>query len=411
MTTEKKNSILKLILSAVVIGLLIGVIYFVLQKVGLKDITKEELQEIIESQGAKAPLAFILISFLQVTLIPVPALVTILAGNYVFGMAESFLYSYVGMFLGAMAAFTLGKLIGRPFVNWIVGSKEKVDDWLYKIKGKEGVLIFFLFLVPLFPDDVLCAIAGLLPFSFLTFAGIQLVTRALSIFVTLLFMSGQMLTWDSWGIPVLIFVIILFIVSFVFAFKYTDEIEDFFSSIFRKVYYGEQYFLKFKEGVKPGKRIHIDKKFATKSSPWRIAGLYVCEEGFVIDIYSYSERKRHLPEVDFTTALMLDGEYIPCEASVRHLSHARKKGKRNRDFRGVRQFVKHYKTELFTSRVFLRCFYRYDREVTPEQMEKLYLEADFKSKSGSDCKTRLRLAKENKSLVKTVKLIFSKKKK
>ena len=410
MTTEKKNSIIKLIISVSVIGLLVLAVYFVTKKVGLRDITKEEIQEIIESQGAKAPLAFILLSFLQVTLIPVPAIVTILAGNYVFGIAGSFLYSYIGMFCGAMTAFALGKLIGRPFVNWIVGSKEKVDDWLYKIKGKEGVLIFFLFLVPLFPDDVLCAIAGLLPFSFLTFAGIQLITRALSIFVTLLFMSGQMLTWDVWGISALILVIILFIVSFVFAFKYTDEIEDFFSSLFRKVYYGEPYFLQFKEGAKPGKRIHIDKKFATKSSPWRIAGLYICEEGFVIDIYSYSQRKRHLPEVDFTTALTLDGEYIPCEESVRHLSHARKKGKRNKDFRGIRRFVKHYKTELFTSRVFLRCFYKYDKEITPEQLKKLYLEVEFKSKAGSDTKIFLKLAKDNKSLIKTVKLIFSKNK-
>ncbi|MBQ3572740.1 MAG: hypothetical protein IJA15_07930, partial [Clostridia bacterium] len=104
MTTEKKNSIIKLIISVSVIGLLVLAVYFVMKKIGLQDITKEEIQEIIESQGAKAPLAFILISFLQVTLIPVPAIVTILAGNYVFGIAGSFLYSYIGMFCGAMTA-------------------------------------------------------------------------------------------------------------------------------------------------------------------------------------------------------------------------------------------------------------------------------------------------------------------
>ena len=411
MTAEKKNSIIKLIISAVVIGLLIGTIYFVMKRLGISDITKEELQVIIENQGAKAPLAFILISFLQVTLIPVPALVTILAGNYVFGAVQSFLYSYIGMFLGAMAAFTLGKLLGRPFVNWIAGSKEKVDDWLYKIKGKEHILIFFLFLLPLFPDDLLCAIAGLLPFSFFTFAAIQLVTRAVSIFITLLFMSGQMLTWDGWGIPVLLLVIIGFIVAFVFAFKYSDEIEDFFSSMFRKVYYGEEYFLSYKEGVKPGKRIRVDKKFSTKSSPWRVAGVYLCEEGFVVDIYSYSQRKRHIPEVDFTAHLMLDGEYIPCESMVRHISHAKKIGKKRKDSFKIRQFVKHYKTELFASRVFIRSFYKYDREITPEQLEWLYLEADFKSKLGADSKARLKLATERKGVIETVKLIFSKKKK
>lgn len=411
MTTEKKNSILKLIISGLVVGLLIGAVYFVMKKLGLKDITKEQLQVIIEEQGAKAPIAFIVISFLQVTLIPVPALVTILAGNYVFGALESFLYSYIGMFLGAMTAFTLGKFLGRPFVNWLVGSKEKVDDWLYKIKGKEPVLIFFLFLLPLFPDDVLCAIAGLLPFSFFTFAVIQLITRAISIFTTLLFMSGQMLTWDGWGVPVLIVVIIAFVFAFIYSIKFSDEIEDFFSSMFRKVYYGEPYFLALKEGEKPGKRIHIDKKFSTKSSPWRVAGVYRCEEGFVVDIYSYSQRKRHIPEIDFTASLVLDGEQIPCESTVCHVSHAKKVGKRRKDSFKVRQFVKHYKTELFASRVFIRSFYRCEREITPEALDKLYLEAEFKSKQGTDSKVRLKLARERKSFKATVKLIFSKNKK
>jgi hypothetical protein len=66
---------------------------------------------------------------------------------------------------------------------------------------------------------------------------------------------------------------------------------------------------------------------------------------------------------------------------------------------------------LFASRVFIRSFYKYDREITPEQLEWLYLEADFKSKLGADSKARLKLATERKGVIETVKLIFSKKKK
>ena len=39
----------------------------------------------------------------------------------------------------------LGRKIGRPFVNWIVGDKETVDYYLKKLKGKETIILFFMF--------------------------------------------------------------------------------------------------------------------------------------------------------------------------------------------------------------------------------------------------------------------------
>ena len=124
---DKKKTVFKLIISLIVIAVIAILGFLLFKRFGLKDITREEIQSFIESKGAVAPLIFILLSFAQVTLIPIPGAVTILAGNYLFGAVKAFIYSYIGMLLGAMVAFFLGKLIGRPFVNWIAGSKEKAN--------------------------------------------------------------------------------------------------------------------------------------------------------------------------------------------------------------------------------------------------------------------------------------------
>jgi len=225
MKKETKQSIIKLFLSALLIGAIVGVIYLIMYFLGITDMTQEELQEIISSAGVVAPLIFILISFLQVTFVPIPGAVTILAGNYVFGAAGSFVYSYIGMLLGALFAFALGRWIGRPFVNWIAGGKEKVDEWLQKLKGRENVLLFFMFFLPAFPDDILCSVAGILPIGWFGFTLMQVITRATSVGATLLFMSGEVIPFDEpWGIAVLAVVGILAVLAFVISYRNAERI-------------------------------------------------------------------------------------------------------------------------------------------------------------------------------------------
>lgn len=225
---DTKKMILRLILSCLVIGCIIGIVYLILHLTGITKLTQEQLQAYIKSTGAIAPLIYILVSFLQVTFVPIPGAITIIAGNYVFGTWLAYLYSYIGMLTGAMFAFFLGKAIGRPFANWIVGSAEKVDEWMARLKGKQNVVLFFMFFLPFFPDDILCTIAGLLPIGYLGFLAMQLITRATSIGFTLLFMSGEVIPYEGWGLVVLSVIAVICIVAFIFSMKYSEKINDFF---------------------------------------------------------------------------------------------------------------------------------------------------------------------------------------
>lgn len=223
---DKKKTIKRLIISIVIIALLIGIFALIFKALGVFDLSREQLQEKIARAGALGPLIFILLSFLQVTFVPIPSVITILAGNYVFGFALSFVYSLIGILLGSIFAFFLGRKIGRPFVNWIFNDKETVDYYLNNLKGKEIVVLFFMFLLPLFPDDALCSIAGIMPISYPLFIVMQLITRSTSILATLLFMSGEIIPYHGWGLVVLIIIGIASIILFIIAYKNSEKINN-----------------------------------------------------------------------------------------------------------------------------------------------------------------------------------------
>ena len=62
-----------------------------------------------------------------------------------------------------------------------------------------------MFLLPMFPDDILCSIAGIMPITYSVFIFMQLITRFTSIGGTLLFMSGEIIPYHGWGLVLIIF--------------------------------------------------------------------------------------------------------------------------------------------------------------------------------------------------------------
>ena len=209
MTKNKKQIITKITISSIILILLILLVYTFFKEVGITSISKEQIQAYISSKGILGPFLFILISFLQVTFIPIPGLVTIVAGFYLFGIWKAFIYSFIGIFLGSICAFILGRKLGKPFIYWIVGTQKKVDAYLEKINNKEAKFLFLMFLLPLFPDDLLCLVSGISTIKFIDFSSILIITRLTTIGTTLLVISGDFTESN------LIFIITLLILYFI----------------------------------------------------------------------------------------------------------------------------------------------------------------------------------------------------
>lgn len=230
-----KKMIIKLLIGVLFLLLFFVVIYLILKHFGYADMNQEQLQELIKKAGVYGKIVFVTITFLQVTFIPIPSAVTILSGLYLYGFWKSFFLSFIGLFLGSMFAFFLGRKIGRKFVDWAMGSKEETDYYLSKLKGKETVLLFFMFVLPAFPDDALCAVAGITNINKWVFTVMQVITRPVSILGTLIFMSGMIIPFEGLGLVLIILIAIISIIAFIIVFKNSDRINNSLEKISLKI--------------------------------------------------------------------------------------------------------------------------------------------------------------------------------
>lgn len=157
MQKMKKPTVLILLL-----GLIVALVFAVVRLESLWHLfsSREQMEAAVEGAGFWGPLVLIGLQILQVLVAPIPGQVTGFVSGYLYGTALGTFYAMVGATLGFTIVFILSRKFGRPFVEYFVDKKTlKKFDYL---AGNKGVFIFFLiFLLPFFPDDLICYIAGL----------------------------------------------------------------------------------------------------------------------------------------------------------------------------------------------------------------------------------------------------------
>ena len=188
----------------------------------------EQLKEIILSGGVWSYLIFFFIQFLQVTFLPIPAAVTTVAGTLVFGPWLTLLISFVSVMLASLFSFFIGKKLGSKIIIWIVGNND-YEKWAEKL-GKGKYVFFLMMLFPVFPDDILCMIAGTTSMSWKFFIMTNIITRPIGIFCTC-FLSSGIIPFAGWWILFWILLAVCCLLLFILAYKYQEQIENF---IFRQ---------------------------------------------------------------------------------------------------------------------------------------------------------------------------------
>jgi len=222
-----KQTVHRLLFCTLVCLDIIAVLFYILSATGiLSRLTSiEELRKYISSFGALAVIIFIVFQFLQVIILPVPGSVSVGVGVALFGPLKCSIFSFIGILLGSLAAFFIGRVIGYKAVCWIVGEKD-LQKWLDKVKGKDYLLLSIMFLLPLFPDDILCFVAGLSSMTTKFFVIMITVTRAISILATAY--SLQLIPFTTWwGILIWLLLAAAVGVGFWLVCKYSSVIDSF----------------------------------------------------------------------------------------------------------------------------------------------------------------------------------------
>lgn len=179
---------------------------------------------------------FILLSFLQVTFIPIPSTVSIIVGVILFGASKGFYLSLIGQVIGSMLAFYLGRKFGEKLIIWIIG-EDSFLKYQEMIRGRDKALIFFMFLFPFFPDDILCMFAGLTTFTWLSFLLIMLLTRSVAIGYTSfgVELMNKMQNMGAWTYVIYGLMILFIVTTLIYVWKYGDKIEQKMIKLFDKI--------------------------------------------------------------------------------------------------------------------------------------------------------------------------------
>ena len=238
-----KETVYKFMLTGLVLAAAALVALYIMQVTGFLERidSVEALRDIIESTGGWGPIVFSLLQALQVFLLPLPGVLTVLAGVLAFeSIWATCIYSYIGILLGSFVAFFIGRVVGYRAAAWLVG-KDSLDKWLTKLKGKDRRILTVMFILPLFPDDILCFVSGLSTMSWKYFFFMQLIARAVSVITTCFSLDGKIIPYDTpWGIAAWIAIGIAIIALFILIYKKGDKIEAWFLHLFRKKKAGEQ---------------------------------------------------------------------------------------------------------------------------------------------------------------------------
>lgn len=185
-----------------------------------KDI--EVVQRWIESAGAYAILVYAAIVLAQVIILPIPSTVTNLVAAVLFEPWITFLVTTVCTVAGSFVCFWLGRAFGKRIVTWLVG-EEKTEKYGKILNEKGRFLFVMMLLLPCFPDDILCMVAGLSTMSWGFFSLAVILARPVMIAIVSFVGRAAMDAIDTWGIPVSIGIFLLIMVAVILVMMRRDK--------------------------------------------------------------------------------------------------------------------------------------------------------------------------------------------
>lgn len=230
----EKTILTKSVFTALFFILFCLVLCFILQKTGFFAVIQNEdsLQQYLEKAGIWMPIFYIALQYLQVIILPIPGIVSTAAGVALFGAFFTTIYSLIGIILGSITAFFIGRKLGVKAVEWLLGD-ETLKKWQKKLHGKDNFLLTFAFILPFFPDDILCFIAGLSTMSSKFFISLICISRFFAVAATCY--SFGLIPFNTWwGLATWGGIIVVLAVVFFLLYKNFNKIQVWYGKRFKK---------------------------------------------------------------------------------------------------------------------------------------------------------------------------------
>ncbi|MDR1953140.1 MAG: VTT domain-containing protein [Clostridiales Family XIII bacterium] len=193
MTRDKTRKTIQTLLTILKFLVLVGIIVAIPLTIYLKypnileDFSSfEQVNDLLDRYQTAGILFYIGFQILQVVISIIPGQPLQFAAGYAFGTPVGFAASMIGIAIGTVATYFLGKVFGKDMAYLIFGEK-RLARFLRLIDSKRAmVIVFLLYLIPGIPKDIFSYAAGISTMRLLPFLVLSLVGRAPALLCSLL---------------------------------------------------------------------------------------------------------------------------------------------------------------------------------------------------------------------------------
>lgn len=158
----ERISIIKILLKILALFITVLLVIFIVYALRM-GVLQEQDKFINEMNkfGILAPIIFLLLQLVQVVFPIIPGGTSCLIGVLFFGPFYGFICNYIGIIIGSILAYNLSKRYGLKVIG-LFFKEETIDKYLSYISNDRFLKIFLVgILLPGFPDDLLCYMAGI----------------------------------------------------------------------------------------------------------------------------------------------------------------------------------------------------------------------------------------------------------
>lgn len=124
-------------------------------------------------------LIYFIVCFLQPIILPIPEAVTVMSGSSLIGPLKATILGFIGTTLGIITMFTLSKYASNKIRNKFADNS-KIEKFNSYIQRNEIIILVFLFVLPILPDEIICIGAGLVRINTIKFITLATVSKLIS---------------------------------------------------------------------------------------------------------------------------------------------------------------------------------------------------------------------------------------
>lgn len=185
----------------------------------------------LEKYETQSIFVYIGLQIVQIVISIIPGQVFQMAAGYIYGFWPALLFAMTGALLGTTLSFMLAKALGRDFLHIFFG-EEKMSYYIERLNSKKMyAIVFFLYLIPGIPKDMVSYAAGVSEIKFKPFIIISALGR-LPGMIGCLLMGDMMMEENYMGAVIIgVFAVITFALCIIFRKKIHGLLDKFYEKI------------------------------------------------------------------------------------------------------------------------------------------------------------------------------------